>query len=214
MSSGSSLSSFVGVTLAPLFLARGQPDKLGAENPDCDPGRRLLAPPAAHPGAPDSPRPRDPRRARQTREPAPAAGNADVRSAALGLPRAATPAPGHGSSPPVRRVVPRDVAGAVTAGRGAPVGTAELGPARRALGPRRGAHPPRRCTAAAPAWQSPASTTRFQEGPGAGPEGSRTHWALTETVPVPWKANLTPRTCSSSLMSRGEGTSPGGLAPA
>lgn len=28
ISSGSSLSSFVGVTLAPPFLARGQPDKL------------------------------------------------------------------------------------------------------------------------------------------------------------------------------------------
>lgn len=45
ISSGSSLSSLVGVTLVPVFLARGQPDKLVSKEEKYNRGLKAAAPP-------------------------------------------------------------------------------------------------------------------------------------------------------------------------
>lgn len=166
ISSGSSLSSLAGVTLAPAFLARGQPDKLvqKEDKSSSGPGSsshvgacslgtpqklhwRALCWAAARPGA----SPESPMLPAEFRDHQQFGGRTSGRGcwprqcpAQSFQPhlRAEPPTPpatplGVAGSPPMRCVVPRDVAGAVAARCGAPVEDSRAG-AEPWSGPQRG----------------------------------------------------------------------------
>lgn len=99
------MSSFVGVTLGPLFLARGQPDKLVLKEEKYSRGPRTAPSQPIRLSPPLKSGPAGPAHRTCHHEP-----QVRVQRAPQGV----------AGSPPVRSVVPCYMAGAVAAGRGAP----------------------------------------------------------------------------------------------